>query len=149
MFLSPVYIFRRLAYQSLLHRSDDGAGSPAVLFELRRKNFQENCLSWLRKLRPYAAGMSLAIALASIACASIFIVIAATSMRPEAIAFDRLFIAGIAFWFWQYWTSQSRADCLTHDASNKQPTTLRSGQTASCQEKQPQNPPVLSRWLFI
>lgn len=55
--------------------------------------------AWL-VLQPFQSAVVLGTALIAIACASIFVVIAEQDLNPEAIAFDRLLIAAIAFGGW-------------------------------------------------
>jgi drug/metabolite transporter (DMT)-like permease len=59
-------------------------------------------------LKQSEGGIILGIALAAIACASIFIVIAERDLSPSATAFDRLFIATIAFGVWSRWQIRSQ-----------------------------------------
>lgn len=120
MFLSPAYSFHRLVYQDSLHHRRSEAASDISF--IQRESFWDSCLSWLRGLLPYSAGIGLAIALVCIAWASIFIVIAEASMSPWAISFNRLLIAGLVFGFWQRWTSQGAVDCQTSDPSEDQQT---------------------------
>lgn len=126
MLLSPVYSLRRLAYQGFLAHADDQAndhhevadGSMALKSHIAAG--WAVWLGWGQRLRPYLAGVSLAIALASIACASIFIVIAEASMSPAAIAFNRLLMAGVVFGLWQHWPWQRQRDLAT-DTLVKEP----------------------------
>jgi drug/metabolite transporter (DMT)-like permease len=115
MLLSPVYSLRRLAYQGFLAHTDDQTEPADWRMALQSPITAGGTgwLGWRQRLRPYLAGISLAIALASIACASIFIVLAEASMSPSAIAFNRLLIAGIVFGLWQQWPLQRQANPVT------------------------------------
>jgi len=113
MTFSPVYSLRRFTFQWLCSSDRDGSDSgdrPSILLSRKySENYIEDWkVDWAGKMswfRPYLAGMSLAIALVSIACASIFIVIAEESLNPVAIAFNRLLISGLVFGTWRYITT--------------------------------------------
>ncbi|MGP1373139.1 MAG: DMT family transporter [Almyronema sp.] len=107
MFLSPIFSLRRLLYPNLLE-ANPIAISP-MAFELERGKLQAAWHGLRQRLRFYLAGISLAIALASIACASIFVVMAAETMSPSAIACNRLLIAGTIFGLWQQWATSQTA----------------------------------------
>ncbi|MGB3494500.1 MAG: DMT family transporter [Elainellaceae cyanobacterium] len=66
----------------------------------------------IARLTPYVPAISLAIALLSIACASIFVVVAEESMGPGAIAFQRLLISGLVFGLWQRWSAVRHASLV-------------------------------------
>lgn len=103
MFSTPSSALRRLAYQGLLCQAGSEVTS-GMACQFRREFRSVWKTGWLQ-LQPYLAGLSLIVALMSIACASIFVVIAEETMGPGTIAFDRLLIAGIVFTLWRQLTS--------------------------------------------
>lgn len=119
MFLSPVYSLHRLAYQGLLAHAEERVPVDIVM-DGQPFRVGNSWLVGLKKLRPYLAGLGLAIALASIACASILVVIAERSMSPGAIAFNRLLIAGVVFALWQSWPSQLKENRSTEPLADEQ-----------------------------
>lgn len=124
MFLSPVYSLRRLAYQGLLAHVEERKPVDIVM-DNQPFRVENSWLVGLKKLRPYWAGLGLAIALVSIACASILVVIAERSMSPGAIAFNRLLIAGIVFALWQSWPSQRNKNRSTEPLADQHPNRWR------------------------
>ncbi len=108
MTFSPVYSLRRLTYQRLCDSRDSDRS--LIIFSDDADTLKSTLTAAVRGLHPYLAGAGLAIALVSIAWASIFIVIAEESLSPGAIAFNRLLIAGVVFGFWHHGSpSQPRA----------------------------------------
>ncbi|MEB3212327.1 MAG: hypothetical protein VKL39_13280, partial [Leptolyngbyaceae bacterium] len=118
MTFSPVYALHRLTFQQL--RSSNEVGDrPWSEIKNALQKLTATVTEKVMVLRPYLAGMSLAIALMSIACASIFVVIASESLSPGAIAFNRLLISGLVFGGWYYTTSAQQSSWLTDDPAER------------------------------